>query len=774
MKIFRFIAIAFLGITFFATNGNAQVLSQAYLQSLTPSQAQAALQNLSPAQLQSTLQGLSSSALNQVVGGLPSPSSVLGLLPTGGLQSIAGNFSPASLQNLVPNLSPQVLQNLVPGLSSGTLQTLVPNLSPSTLQSFLPAIPTANLQALIPTLSTPQLGNVLQGLSAVPGNLQNVLSGFSPAQVQNMLGSIGPAALGNVMQGLSLDPTALTGLLGGLSPTSVGNLLNGLAPDVLGNVMQNLSLNPAALGNLLTSLPTAQLQNLLTNIPIGSLQNMLGSLSPAQLTSLSNLLPANFLNNLLPGGIGNLISGFGGGNAVPDPISWDFVQACSGNGAAFSFSPLCLPCGYYTFGQVATEWSWPLGQLGPGLGSMAGTYPRLKQHLVTEFTAQKIWMATIFWEDNVLPALMLMAEQLSAVAMQQAQIVGSFLDAKHQMETQQVFQRLMAQAHKDYQPSIGVCEFGSAAKSLAASERKAELNQLVLARRSQDRSLGNANTSAALGEDADKDSRIKQFREKFCDPWDNNNGLTFLCDHDQNFASGTIGAAAPGGIGAPSDKKERMNKDIDFVRTIDSPWTINADFSNTSTATDNEEEILALASNLYGHEVFFRPPAKSLESSGSRINAVQKAYMDMRAVIAKRSVAENSFNAITAMKTEGMPGSRDYLVELLKQLDVQPTGDINKILGANPSYWAQMEILTKKIYQNPDFYTNLYDKPANVDRKGLAIQAIGLMQKFDLYKSNLRNESTLSVLLELAVQDLQNEIENQFNAVRGGGNRATP
>ena len=80
-----------------------------------------------------------------------------------------------------------------------------------------------------------------------------------------------------------------------------------------------------------------------------------------------------------------------------------------------------------------------------------------------------------------------------------------------------------------------------------------------------------------------------------------------------------------------------------------------------------------------------------------------------------------------------------------------------------------MEILTKKIYQNPDFYTNLYDKPANVERKGVALQAIGLMQKFDLFKSNLRSEASLSVLLELAVIDLQKEVENEFGRAEGAG-----
>ncbi len=150
--------------------------------------------------------------------------------------------------------------------------------------------------------------------------------------------------------------------------------------------------------------------------------------------------------------------------------------------------------------------------------------------------------------------------------------------------------------------------------------------------------------------------------------------------------------------------------------------------------------------------------------------------MDARAVLAKRSVAENSFNAITSMKASGTDASREYLEVVLEELGASKDGkttynvsEINRLLGIDaegkkiaPSYYAQMEILTKKIYQNPDFYTNLYDKPANVDRKHVAMQAIGLMQKFDLYKSYLRTEANISVLLELAVQDLQDKVGTKF------------
>ena len=79
-----------------------------------------------------------------------------------------------------------------------------------------------------------------------------------------------------------------------------------------------------------------------------------------------------------------------------------------------------------------------------------------------------------------------------------------------------------------------------------------------------------------------------------------------------------------------------------------------------------------------------------------------------------------------------------------------------------------MEVLTKKIFQRPEFFTDLYDKPANVARKGVAIQAIALMQDRDLFKSNLRNEAMMSILVELELLRAQEIVRNEANRVIEG------
>lgn len=383
-------------------------------------------------------------------------------------------------------------------------------------------------------------------------------------------------------------------------------------------------------------------------------------------------------------------------------------------------------------------------------------------HLEGEFSTHKLFVAGILWEDNLLPALMLMTEQLSAVAMQQMRMIGSLMDAEIQIETQQLFQVEQAKIRKIYQPSQGVCEIGTAVRSLAASDRRKEITAIALSQRAEDRDLGNMNSSAYSGEAIDKEGRLLQFAEEFCELRDNNNGLGDLCQSQPALT-------------------ERINKDIDFARTMYYPWTVNLDFTDTGL-TNNEEEVLALSSNLYGSMPLARPPSSTLTANvnNSELTDMQEAYMESRSIMAKRSVARNSFNALAAEKSPGTPGSREFLINVLQDLGIEAQADgldeielIKRMLGddpddphkveVEPSYNAQMEILTKKLYQDPDFYTNLYDTPVNVDRKKVAMQAIGLMQKFDVFKSYLRQEASVSVLLELAVMNMQEKVESELN-----------
>lgn len=387
------------------------------------------------------------------------------------------------------------------------------------------------------------------------------------------------------------------------------------------------------------------------------------------------------------------------------------------------------------------------------LSGWVGTWLNINIYITTRLVLHRqIFMDTDFWQQSVLPSLMKAGVTFSAIGSYQVSIIGMFIDAKEQMETQRLLQRMHARTHKDYQPSIGMCEFGTRVTTLASSERQGEVNVRILSQRSTDRLLGATGTATGTqpGVSGDIITRLSKFQTAFCDVKDNNSSLDSLCPQ---LATASLSAA----------EKERLNSDIDYQRVIADPLTIPFNLIPGGAPNDEEETIFAMASNLYGFDAFGNGNFAALQNEPDNdIVSMQQAYLDLRATVAKTKVAENSFNAIIGMKSEGTNNaSRVFIASYLEELGM-PSAEIDQFLGQNPSYYAQMEVLTKKAYQSPLFYTNLYDKPANVERKGVAMQAIGLIQKFDLLKSYMRTEASLSVLLELAVIQLQREVEDNI------------
>jgi hypothetical protein len=351
--------------------------------------------------------------------------------------------------------------------------------------------------------------------------------------------------------------------------------------------------------------------------------------------------------------------------------------------------------------------------------------------------------------------------QTTPIQGQKMTIIGKFFDAKEQMDYQLSLEEFRARVARKYQPSVELCTIGTLTKSLAGSEHLLETTLAAFSQRSQDRQLGNANASSAEGEELDRLNRLEQFRRRYCDVRDNDDGLALLCTNSAPAAT--------------------INKDIDFMRTVDRADTLDVDFTDVNL-TNDEQDILALADNLYGHKIFTRVP-ENLFNPDKLEN--QDEYFDLRSLVAKRSVAENSFFNYVAMRTVGSPppvagagasagiSSTDtaaYMRFVLQNLGL-PAPSIQRIMGSTPqpSYYAQMEILTKKVFQDAQFYVNLYDTPVNVERKGVTLQAIAMMQDFDTLKSYLRTEAMLATLLETELIKQQKAVENRLNQVGNTG-----
>lgn len=373
-----------------------------------------------------------------------------------------------------------------------------------------------------------------------------------------------------------------------------------------------------------------------------------------------------------------------------------------------------------------------------------------------ELDKQRDFLSNEFYEEKVKPALQAFTRQMDAVAMQQTMTIGMFFDAKQQLETQRLYQELQVQAHKDYQPSKDFCTFGTNVRSLASSEKNAEFNSNALNARQMNRHLGNASLASSVSQTIDKTARWQQFRGSYCDKYDN------------NWISSSSATTGLSEVCKSSVEKERINIDIDYTRLIDQPRTLDIAFYDDGDTPPAQQDVIAMGNNLFGSNVLSRniPGAALLNETN------QNLYFALRSVAAKRNVAEHSFNTIVGMKSNGSATSgdeaietRQFLAAVMTELGV-PDDEVYKIIGDDPSYYAQLEILAKKIYQTPNFFAGLYDKPVNVERKSVALTAIELMVDRAIYESQLRQEMAMSVMLSAKVQTELDEAATKL----GGSN----
>lgn len=334
--------------------------------------------------------------------------------------------------------------------------------------------------------------------------------------------------------------------------------------------------------------------------------------------------------------------------------------------------------------------------------------------------------------------------------------MGAMIDGQNMEQTLLAIQKQSTDTMQSMTVSDQICRFGTLTKSLANSEDRARIVQLGLAREMQARQLLQKNqnsgneqaTGRKLGRTADKIGRFQQFRSKFCDPTDSNGSLGI-----DGVCTGSVNT--------------QYNRDIDVGRTLDAPLSLNIDFTgaNTTARTTDEENIFALSSNLYAHNIALNiGPADfrivATETSDAADSRAEK-LLTFRSLAAKRSVAQNSFAALAAMKAAGPGGSTQYMQEIIRELGISNADDIIRSIGQNPSYYSQMDMLTRKLYQSPAFYANLVDSPANVARQQAAMEGVALMQDRDIYESLRRSEMLLSTILEIYVMAEQDQFKDK-------------
>lgn len=353
------------------------------------------------------------------------------------------------------------------------------------------------------------------------------------------------------------------------------------------------------------------------------------------------------------------------------------------------------------------------------------------------FTALRTWILGTFYNNTVIPEYRNWGQQLAQTIVMEARMIGGFYDAQNFLGAQLDLQRLSAEASRNYTPSEAMCQFGTLSRSLGASDEKARANQRRMSEVALNRSLGTFAGLGSTGRGQDNSDRIENFVANLCSKTDENNVLELVC----NNASVT-------------DK--RLNRDIHYPRTLGVPETLRVNLTDGSL-TAEESDLVMLAHNLYGSTTWIKRFSEYDFKSGTG----QQLYQLVRSVTAKRALAENSFNAYVGMKAQGSGASYTYMDKVMQNLGMA-TGDRQAYFGAGtePSYYAQMEVLTKRIYQDPQFYANLMDGRANVSRQMAAMEGLGLMQDRDIYTSMSRSEMLLALYVEMEARQLKSKIQN--------------
>ena len=111
-------------------------------------------------------------------------------------------------------------------------------------------------------------------------------------------------------------------------------------------------------------------------------------------------------------------------------------------------------------------------------------------------------------EGRWLPTFFCMGHQFSVVMMNQVFAIGQFFDARQQLQTQRLYNKLAAEAHKDYHPSTQMCTFGTNVRSLARSEEISDTNTEMLNQTLMARQTLSANVSSSVGPHVDKWDRF--------------------------------------------------------------------------------------------------------------------------------------------------------------------------------------------------------------------------------------------------------------------------
>lgn len=350
-----------------------------------------------------------------------------------------------------------------------------------------------------------------------------------------------------------------------------------------------------------------------------------------------------------------------------------------------------------------------------------GTEQVIKTHFYNKRDALEDWMYNDF-ADMIIEALQKKSQQVTENRRSETNTEATITDAEIAQESANEAGQEQVENARRFAPDPQLCAAATGARGLAASDAAGEKTADTATAAITKYHSYSGGTSTARGEGWEKEVRLKSCVDTYCDPE----------DHGGNVQA--LGIPKTGG-------NRRINADIDYAGTLAIPLTIDAEAASGSTGM---QDVLEMSKNLYGSDMFY-------DITPQRLNA---QLFNIRQIQAKRNLLLNSFMSQVGMKAKGEASTAPQTIAAFKKLGL-PDEIIQRDLKGAPSYHALMEVLTKKMYQDGNFYIDIIKNPEAIDRTNAGMSAIANMQTRDISATLKRQEILYGLLLELKLLKAQ-------------------
>ena len=331
--------------------------------------------------------------------------------------------------------------------------------------------------------------------------------------------------------------------------------------------------------------------------------------------------------------------------------------------------------------------------------------------------------------DNYVSGFMKMTAELGASTMKQTELDAmTKVDVPNALETLDKIHGADIKAHRDFSPYEPLCKAGTLSSNMTASRVRGTVATEMLNGQMMDLELARSDPKVAQGRLSRKRNQVATYRNFHCSASDNGG-------QNKNFCGKNV-------------KPENINMDINAYETLIKPLTISVDPFD-SELTDEEVNFTALVENLIVPESnIYAPPGVMMYET------VLSAYQDVRSVAAMRGLVRNSILSYAGRKM-GIKQEDDSIAPFaeaaLKDMGMDKE-DIIELIGKNPSYEAQMALVTQMQFENPDFYVDISTDPAKVAKAKAMMMAFKNLQTAEMRKSAERSALLSSVWLELRLR----------------------